>query len=369
MTLVDGLPRPLGSYPREDVTFLLTDIGDRITEQAVEHREELLRSGARHYSETLAAERPLSPAYRALVMDLLEDRAPEVASLVAVLGERVLGERGPGVVLVSLARAGTPVGVLVRRWLAWRHALRVPHYSVSIIRDRGIDMVAMRWLARHHDPATLQLVDGWTGKGVICREVAAALPGLASEGIALTPAVAVLADPGHCTPLCATRDDVLIPSACLNATIPGLVSRTVLDRSLLGPDDFHGVKWYRDRAGEDLSNAWVDRVASHFPQAAEEVDGRLTTLAGLPPPDGRGLRDARALMAELGVSDLNHVKPGVGEATRVLLRRVPRCVVVDPGRDGELAHLRMLAAERGVPVVERRGGVFACAAAIADAGA
>ena len=41
--------------------------------------------------------------------------------------------------------------------------------------------------------------------------------------------MAVLADPGYCTSIYGTREDFLIPSACLNATVSGLISRTVLN--------------------------------------------------------------------------------------------------------------------------------------------
>ncbi len=40
-----------------------------------------------------------------------------------------------------------------------------------------------------------------------------------------------------------TREDFLIPSACLNSTVSGLVSRTVLNDDLIGPADFHGAKF------------------------------------------------------------------------------------------------------------------------------
>ncbi|MDQ4489190.1 RNA-binding protein [Sinomonas sp. ASV486] len=60
------------------------------------------------------------------------------------------------------------------------------------------------------------------------------------------------------------------------------------------------------------------------------------------------------------LSAVNLVKPGVGETTRVLLRRVPWKVLARPellatddaGRllRGDLAHVLLLAAQRGVPV-------------------
>ena len=50
-----------------------------------------------------------------------------------------------------------------------------------------------------------------------------------------------------------------------------------------------------------------------------------------------------------GVRDPNHVKPGLGEATRVLLRRVPdRLIVRDPDSP-DVEHLLVLAREKAVP--------------------
>jgi PELOTA RNA binding domain len=54
------------------------------------------------------------------------------------------------------------------------------------------------------------------------------------------------------------------------------------------------------------------------------------------------------------------VKPGVGETTRVLLRRVPDRILISPGREADLEHILVLAAERGVPVEVREGLTFSC---------
>ena len=170
--------------------------------------------------------------------------------------------------LVSLARAGTPVGVLMRRWARHAHGLDLPHYAVSIVRGRGIDTTALRWLAAHHDPADVVFVDGWTGKGAITRELAAG-PRRTFPGF--DPRIAVLADPGGCVDTYGTRDDFLIPSACLNSTVSGLISRTVLRDDLVGPDDFHGAKFYRELAATDVSRAFLDAVSARFDDVA---DGR-----------------------------------------------------------------------------------------------
>ena len=63
------------------------------------------------------------------------------------------------------------------------------------------------------------------------------------------------------------------------------------------------------------------------------------------------VRDA---MARYGVRDENRVKPGIGESTRALLRRVPERLVVRDARGADVRHLLHLAGESGVPVEVRR---------------
>jgi hypothetical protein len=269
--------------------------------------------------------------------------------------ETVLAERSPRPVLVSLARAGTPVGVLMRRWAQFRHGLDLPHYAVSIVRGRGIDATALRWLAAHHDPRDVVFVDGWTGKGAITRELAQAVGEFErAEGIAgFDPEIAVLADPGSCVHTYGTREDFLIPSACLNSTVSGLISRTVLRADLVGPDDFHGAKFYRELAGSDVSVAFLDAVAARFPEVADAAGTAAKELMTEDrTPTWEGWRAVERISEEYGIHDVNLVKPGVGETTRVLLRRVPWRILARKGAGADLDHVRLLAQQRGVPVEE-----------------
>ena len=50
---------------------------------------------------------------------------------------------------------------------------------------------------------------------------------------------------------------------------------------------------------------------------------------------------------------MNLIKPGIGEATRVLLRRMPQVILVHSKGDMEhLGHLYQLAKEKGIEVME-----------------
>ncbi|MFJ9579257.1 phosphoribosyltransferase [Streptomyces sp. NPDC101191] len=353
------LPEPLrgpafSSYAPEEVGWLLQDLSDVELEAPTEEREEAIQSGGAHYAESLPVEYQPDARYQELFHAALDASAARIARAVGTVTETVLAERSPRPVLVSLARAGTPVGVLMRRWARHRHGLDLPHYAVSIVRGRGIDANALRWLAEHHDPADVVFVDGWTGKGAITRELADALRAHQEAGGAtFSPEIAVLADPGSCVRTYGTREDFLIPSACLNSTVSGLISRTVLRSDLVGPHDFHGAKFYRELAGADVSGAFLDAVAARFDEVAAAVDADVKELlAADRTPTWEGWAAVERISTTYGIHDVNLVKPGVGETTRVLLRRVPWKILAQRGAGADLAHVRLLAEQRGVPVEE-----------------
>ncbi|GAB3081441.1 phosphoribosyltransferase domain-containing protein [Nocardioides zeae] len=363
-----------GSYAADEVAWLLQDLSHVRLEGDREERERRIQSGEAHYAESLPTEYRPDAAYRELYDEQVVAVADRVAAAVVTVSELARRERGrDDLVLVSLARAGTPIGILMRRWAA-RQGWDWPHHAVSIVRDRGIDLVALRWIADRYDPARVLVVDGWTGKGAIARELVAAVEGdggandalrlgAAGSGVGagFSADLAVLADPGECVPLHGTRDDFLIPSACLNSTVSGLVSRTVLNDELIGPHQLHGAKFYAELADEDVSAAYLDAVSARFDdvEAAAVADAERLQRTDRTPA-WSGWASAEKLQVELGLPSVNLVKPGVGETTRVLLRRVPWRVVVAPGREQDLRHVRLLAADRGVPVVEDPSLPYSC---------
>ncbi|MDG9714689.1 phosphoribosyltransferase [Streptomyces sp. DH10] len=362
------LPEPLrgpdfSSYAPEEVGWLLQDLSDVTLEAPTEEREEAIQSGGAHYAESLPVEYQPTEQYQELFHAALEDSAARIAQAVGVVTETVLAERSPRPVLVSLARAGTPVGILMRRWAQHRHGLDLPHYAVSIVRGRGIDANALRWLAEHHDPRDVVFVDGWTGKGAITRELAQALEEFEkSDGVTgFDPEIAVLADPGSCVRTYGTREDFLIPSACLNSTVSGLISRTVLRADLVGPHDFHGAKFYRELAATDVSVTFLDAVCARFPEVADAACAQAKELlAADRSPTWEGWAAVERISEEYGIHDVNLVKPGVGETTRVMLRRVPWKVLARAVAGSDLDHVRLLAEQRGVPVEEVADLPYTC---------
>jgi len=126
-------PDNMGSYAREDVIFLLRDIGNVFLEMGNEKREQLIQAGT-HYSEMLPMEYQPSKTYMKLFYKTLDAFADRIAIAVGVVAERIVKSRGlENLILVSLARAGTPIGILIKRYISMNYKVDVPHYSISIL--------------------------------------------------------------------------------------------------------------------------------------------------------------------------------------------------------------------------------------------
>jgi hypothetical protein len=162
----------------------------------------------------------------------------------------------------------------------------------------------------------------------------------------------VLADTGHCVRIFGTRQDFLIPSACLNSTVSGLISRTVLNDRYVGDCRYHGAKFYSELAGVDVSNDFLDVVSDRFDRLRDSVLADAAERHHRPAaePSWQGWRTVQELARRYRIEDLNLIKPGVGETTRVLLRRVPWKVLIRRDALADLGHLTLLAEQRGVPV-------------------
>lgn len=352
-------PSSMGSYSSEDVTFLLKNLNGLMTETDLQTRERIIQSGG-HYSEMLPIEYKPTKNYMDLFHRTLQESALKVAEAVGIVAERILKRKGSKMILVSLARAGTPIGILIRRYISQIHSLDLPHYSISIIRGKGIDENAILYILQNHPESKIQFIDGWTGKGAITSVLSRACSDFkAHYGYELDSDLAVLADPGFCVQTFGTREDFLIPSACLNSTVSGLVSRTVLRPDLIAELEFHGARFYEELSAEDVSNHFVDTISAKF----SKLDQRALELKGSNDQvevTWQGLKDITTIMKNFGIEDLNLIKPGLGETTRVLLRRIPERVLVDNLKNPNLEHILLLARDKGVPVEEYPDLTYSC---------
>lgn len=342
----DSSPVFSGSYAPEDVTFLLKPLTVNYTD--VEEKERLIQSGERHYSEMISIEKAPDQRYLDLYERAMDQNASRLArdivSLARSIARSIVPQPGSaGIAVVSLARAGTPIGALIHRHLKLTgYASR--HYSISIIRDRGVDLNALAHILRDHAPSDVVFVDGWTGKGAITRELHSPR-GPSSLGV--RPVLAVVADPAGCADMAASGDDYVIPSGILNGIVSGLISRTVLNDQI-GPDDFHGTVYLDHLADRDVTRDFLERIWNLM----LENSGQASTWLEYDRVPRREAcrRMLDAIRMDAGVDNENNIKPGIAEATRAVLRRVPDKLYLTDRDDPAVEHLVHLALQKGIAI-------------------
>lgn len=255
----NSVMKTFGTYKGDDVTILLKDVTDLVKPVGTEEKERMIQSGI-HYSELLQKEWEPSSEYLRLFEEIMGSFSPVIAQLVATVSTQIVKDKWENTVLVSLARAGTPIGILIKRYIKERWGFDVSHYTISIIRDKGIDKNAMDYIVNKHGEKWIQFVDGWTGKGTIKKQLNESLAKYYTEtGHRIKPDLAVLSDPARVANKWGTREDVLIPNACLNANISGGLSRTFLKDGIVGKNDFHGCAFYKDLKGSDYTYTFICR--------------------------------------------------------------------------------------------------------------
>lgn len=366
------------SYKQDDAIVLLKDLTDVMVELPADKREHEIQNGV-HYSEMLPEEKEPSEEYANLYTEALERNKSKVALHVATLASRIKKQGIKNPIFVSLARAGIPVGVLLKRYFKSHmdESVNCPHYAVSIIRDKGIDYNAMDYIysteisSGKHKVSDICFVDGWTGKGVINdqlkKEVGKLLKYHGDKWNGLRGDLYVLADPANVTEYCGTREDYLLPSACLNSTISGLISRTILNSKVnYLCREFHGAVYFKRFEGIDKSNEFIDAVENHMDSYKDIIVPEKAYRSNIAK---NGMDIVLDICKKYEIPDYKKVKPGIGETTRVLLRRVPWKVIINTNvdiNDPDLLHIVLLCKDKGIEIVRDDIGNYKCCGVIKE---
>lgn len=352
-----------GSYSPDDVVFLLQKL--QLQPLSNEEKERLIQSGEKHYSQMIGTEKPPSEQHLALYRQALEQGGARFARDTQTLANRLMADIAEPIVLVSLVRAGVPLGVCLKRAIQ-DTGRECHHYGVSIIRDRGIDKAALEAIIHTHGASGIVFVDGWTGKGAISRELNQnILPdprfsqnpyGLGTLDMA--PLV-TLADVGGCAWLAASGDDWLIPSGILGSVVSGLISRSILlddipaqhaQQDCFNPANWHGCIEYHHLANHDLSAEFVRHI--------DQLRQSLGTQAPAHWPTEQRQQQHQQVLAVIesiktsqSIDNDNRIKTGIAEATRAVLRRVPERILLREANNPDTILLRHLAQQSGTPAL------------------
>ena len=339
-----------------DCIFLLKDLTDKIKEITIEEKEELIRSGV-SYSEMISKESIPSKDIKNIFLNILNRDKKLIAYYVAKISEIIYRQKGNKLVIVSLARAGTPYGILIKRYLKLKYKVDIPHYSISIIRGKGIDANALKYILTENKKAEIQFVDGWTGKGSITKELNKSIDIFNNENKTnIDNSLAVISDPAKLCKVCGTREDFGIATCCLNSTVSGLISRTIHNEKYIGKDEFHGAKTLYYLKDEDYSQYFIDKIDNEFNKINIDYKNLVLEIED----KEYSMKIVNKIRELYDVNNINNIKLSVGESARVLLRRDPRVVLVKNKSDKNIEHILKLAEEKGVKVIEYKDSEYNC---------
>ncbi|ERL55829.1 cysteine protease StiP domain-containing protein [Psychrobacter aquaticus] len=352
-----------GSYLASDVTVLLDIVEkDAVADVPVNQKEALIQSGQRHYSDMLTLEDAPSAMHEQLYTQALAQGAIRAAADIADLAYTLhhvfqtnVNDEHP-LILVSLVRAGLPIGVLLQRALSdpnSGYTLPSVHYGISIIRDRGLDPLALQMLLEAYPNSPIVFVDGWTGKGAIYQELARSLEAFSDpdhrnfanifhQGTDAIPLL-TLADPAGVAWLAASEEDWLIPSGLLNSTVSGLISRSLYTEPQSG---LHRSVFYDNLVEADHSLTFID----HIDATRRNLTKAPQCLPMFKQPRYQTADLIDKLAAEYDITNRNRIKPTIAEATRAILRRDPERILLATANHPDTILLRHLCAQRSITI-------------------
>ncbi len=334
------------SYDTSDVQFLLCDITDSVKEITVAEKEMRIAKG-QSYSEFISKESVPTEIQRTAFKRFMEQYGFVFSEYICILAQKIYAAKSENVVLVSLARAGTPIGILVKRYINHYYHADVPHYSISILRGKGIDEKALAFITEQHDAQRIQFIDGWTGKGSIIDELEQSIERFNLKmNQNICPALAVVADPAKRCELYGTREDIAIPNCFFNATISGLVSRTI-HRNGIDDNRYHGACYLAYLEQYDESQDFVEIISAHFKQ--HTYTNQVEQIQQCERAYARVVTEV--IQQKFHVNDRNKVKLSIGEAARVLLRRHAKYILIQDIYDEHVTFLIQLAKQKGIEVV------------------
>lgn len=346
-----------GSYRPQDVTFLLNI--DDIEPTSLAEKEYLIQSGKKHYSEMISVEHPPSIEQMKHFQYALHQGAERLASDVQKIGNSLINRfKKQSIVLVSLVRAGVPLGVLLKHYIEKEQPCF--HYGISIIRDRGIDFAALHAIIDQHGAENIVFVDGWTGKGAICRELTKNLmdyPAFFDIGWDI-PRLVTLADLGGYSWLSASCEDWLIPFGILGSVVSGLTSRTILKdhinfeiakKDCYEPKNWHSCLLYKHLIEYDLSVDFINKILNIIDQQPLSDTTDWNNQIRL--KQQKICSDTiKWISNNYNIQNINHIKPCIAEATRAVLRRVPERILINDPSNPHVQLLLHFAQEQNISV-------------------
>lgn len=330
------------TFNDDDVKILLSAINKKLV---LEGNNLDNKNQQSHYCDFIPREYPLSNEYLRMFDRILDSTKKQMAIYIGILARKILSEyENP--VIVSLLRAGTIIGILLKRYIKVIFNEDVQHYSIGMSRGKGIDFCALNYIKKTNSTSTIIFVDGWIGKGTTKNELAKSLKTfnyLYNENV--KPIIAVINDIKKCSDFCVTNEDILIPTSLVNSQGCGLISRITQNDNLIPKNSYNGAIVFDELKNQDKTYQIIDSISYYFGKCEIDIlnHNYLNNCEDL---------DVDFLVKKYDIKNVNGLKVGINETIRIILKKKIDFVVVRDKRDPLLEPILYLCLSNNFDVLE-----------------
>lgn len=358
INLCPELPKHIhSSLSEEDGIYLLKDLRGIKQPVSAEEKRRLLQKGVPG-QQILAMDPPVNKEKIELFQELTDKNRHRIAKYVGILAETILEKKGELPVLVSLARGGIIYGAACKRYYKKYYQANVPHYVISFVRELGIDENALDYIIKQHGDSRIQFIDGWTGSGYVSNQLKLYVDDYNERHhTRVCSDLAVLADTSHLCQISGTREDIMLPDCCLNATICGLLSGICVDADSVEKKDFHGAIIFHELKEQDFSSYYLDSIMSAFQKQTAKTEHCFQNY---------GKQMGEKIRELYGIRKVSSVRLGIGETTRAMFRRNVKCILVKDPTDERIDFLAEMAREKQVPLIQADLGDYISTAILVE---
>ena len=322
------------SYKKSDVELLLKDLTDQVNTISIDEKNKMQKNGL-DVKDVITDEFPIDKKYFDICFDTTKAYAKQTAIAVGNLAEQIYKIKKENAVLVSILRAGTLTGILIKRYLKNKYNIDVFHYSISLPNlDKQNEI---KYILSKHKAKDIIFIDGWTGKGTASKKIEE----FASQINDLGTDLAVLSDSINICKFCGTREDLAIPQAPFNACITGLVGIPTSSQKYLNDEDYTGSIYLDYLEKIDITNWYIDLIEENFDYKLCNSDNYKEN-----PIPFEELNEI-CMNHKIELKDLN---PGINEAGRALLRRKIKKLLVKDLNDIQILQIKEIAELKGIEV-------------------
>lgn len=325
------------TYKKDDVIILLKDVSN--VQNILNQKNNNLFTS---YSDYIPEEKELDSEYIKIVEQSLMLNAKNMATYIAILTNEIY-EKYENIVLVSLLRAGTSLGVLMKNYSESILKKKVNHYSIALSRDKGIDFNALNYIRKNNPNRIIVFIDGWVGKGTTRQALINSCQIYNKKyNERVSPILAVLCDLLGQSDFYATTKDILIPMSLLNAQACGLISRITQNEKVIKEKDYAGAIRFDYLKKQDKTYLIIDEIKKHFNRLETDLIKERVNIS----------LNIKPIQEQFNIKNVNGVKAGINETIRILLKKDVSLVLIKESSNQNLSAIKYICDKKNVEIVE-----------------